>query len=90
MRRRRLVNKALSGSAVANACEVHAGPVSEAARRCKLSELMQAELKVRFARDIQAFKSAKNTLAVAELWVRNLKGGGCSRRFLGGIAPSAL
>lgn len=78
---RRLVNKALGGSAVANDYEVHAGAVSEAARRCKLSELMQAELEVRYARDIQAFKSAKNTLVVAELWVRYLKAGDVAGAF---------
>lgn len=78
---RRLVNKALGGSAVANDYEVHAGAVSEAARRCKLSELMQAELEVRYARDIQAFKPAKNTLAVAEQWVRYLKAGDVAGAF---------
>ena len=40
---RRLVNKALGGSAVANDYEVHAGAVSECARRCKLSELTDSD-----------------------------------------------
>jgi len=78
---RRLVNKALGGSAVTNDYEVHAGAVSEAARRCKLSELMQAELEVRYAREIQAFRPAKNTLAVAELWMRYLKAGDVAGAF---------
>ena len=78
---RRLVNNALGASAVANDYEVHAGAVSEAARRCTLSERMQAELDARYARDIQAFKAAKNTLAVAELWVRSLKAGDVAGAF---------
>lgn len=63
---RRLVNKSLGAQAVANDYEVHAGAVAEAARRCKLSELMQAELESRYVREIQAFKVAKSSLAVAE------------------------
>lgn len=78
---RRLVNKALGGSALANDYEVHAGAVSEAARRCKLSELMQAELEVRYLRDVQTFKSAKSALEVAELWVRYLKAGDVAGAF---------
>ena len=78
---RRLVNKALGGSAVANDYEVHAGAVSEAARRCKLSELMQAELDARYVREIQAFRSAKSALAVAELWIKYLKAGDVAGAF---------
>ncbi len=78
---RRLVNKALGGSAVVNDYEVHAGAVSEAARRCKLSELMQAELDARYAREIQTFKSAKSALAVAELWIKYLKAGDVAGAF---------
>ncbi|MBX9817749.1 MAG: DUF2325 domain-containing protein [Burkholderiaceae bacterium] len=78
---RRLVNKALGGSAVANDYEVHAGAVSEAARRCKLSELMQAELDARYAREIQTFKAAKNALALAELWIKYLKAGDVAGAF---------
>lgn len=78
---RRLVNKSLGASAMANDYEVHAGAVSEAARRCKLSELMQAELELRYAREIQAFKAAKSGLAVAELWVRYLKAGDVAGAF---------
>jgi len=78
---RRLVNKALGGNAVANDYEVHAGAVSEAARRCKLSELMQAELDARYAREIQMFKTAKSSLAVAELWIKYLKAGDVAGAF---------
>lgn len=78
---RRLVNKALGGSAVANDYEVHAGAVSECARRCKLSELMQAELDARYAREIQIFKAAKSALAVAELWIKYLKAGDVAGAF---------
>lgn len=78
---RRLVNKALGGSAVANDYEVHAGAVSEAARRCKLSELMQADLETRYLREIRAFKEAKSALAVAEMWVRYLRAGDVAGAF---------
>lgn len=78
---RRLVNKALGGSAMANDYEVHAGAVSEAARRCKLSELMQAELDARYVREIQTFRGAKSALAVAELWIKYLKAGDVAGAF---------
>jgi hypothetical protein len=78
---RRLVNKALGATAVANDYEVHAGAVSECARRCKLAELMQAELDTRYVREIQAFKAAKSTLAVAELWIAALKAGDVAGAF---------
>lgn len=78
---RRLVNKALGGGAVANDYEVHAGAVAECARRCKLSELMQAELDMRYASDIQVFKAAKSTLAVAELWIKSLNAGDVAGTF---------
>jgi hypothetical protein len=78
---RRLVNKALGATAVANDYEVHAGAVSECARRCKLAELMQAELDTRYVREIQAFKAAKSALAVAELWIAALKAGDVAGAF---------
>lgn len=78
---RRLVNKSLGAQAVANDYEVHAGAVAEAARRCKLSELMQAELESRYVREIHAFKAAKSSLAVAELWVNHLKAGDVAGAF---------
>ena len=78
---RRLVNKALGGSAVANDYEVHAGAVSECARRCKLAELMQAELDTRYLREILAFRVAKSALAVAELWIAALKAGDVAGAF---------
>jgi hypothetical protein len=82
---RRLVNKALAGSALANDYEVHAGAVSECARRSKLSELMQAELDARYAREIQAFKMAKSSLAVAELWIQHLRVGDVAGAFWAGL-----
>ena len=82
---RRLVNKALGASAVANDYEVHAGAVSECAHRSKLSELMQTELDMRYAREIQNFKSAKNALAVAELWIKHLRAGDVAGAFWAGL-----
>ena len=78
---RRIVNKALGGNALANDYEVHAGAVSECARRSKLSELMQAELDARYVREIQLFKTAKNILALAELWIQSLKAGDVAGAF---------
>ncbi|TAH11997.1 MAG: DUF2325 domain-containing protein [Curvibacter sp.] len=85
---RRMVNKALGGNVVANDYEVHAGAVSEAARRCKLSELMQAELNARYAREIQIFKAAKSSLAVAELWIKYLKAGDVAGAFWAALSHS--
>jgi len=78
---RRLVHKALGASALANDYELHAGAVSEAARRCKLSELMQAELENRYVREVIAFKCAKDAQTLAELWVRSLKAGDVAGAF---------
>ena len=82
---RRLVSKALGGNAVANDYEVHAGAVSECTRRGKLSELMQAELDARYTREIQTFKSAKSTLAVAELWIQYVGAGDVAGAFWAGL-----
>lgn len=78
---RRLLNKSLGANALANDYEIHAGAVSEAARRSKLAELMQADLEARYAREIQAFRAAKNSLAVADLWVRYLRAGDVAGAF---------
>lgn len=65
---RNLVNKALDGKAVADDYEVHVGAAAECTQRNRLSELLQKDLEARYARTIQAFKAAKNTKAVADLW----------------------
>jgi hypothetical protein len=82
---RRLVGKALGGNVVANDYEMHAGAVSECARRSKLSELMQSELDLRYAREIQVFKAAKDALALAELWIQYLRAGDVAGAFWAGI-----
>ncbi|APW42569.1 DUF2325 domain-containing protein [Rhodoferax saidenbachensis] len=78
---RRLVQKALGAGVVANDYEVHAGAVTECGRRCKLSELMQAELDARYVREIQVFRAAKSALAVAELWIKYVKAGDVAGAF---------
>ncbi|WP_222428769.1 DUF2325 domain-containing protein [Denitratisoma sp. DHT3] len=65
---RHLVNKALGGKAIADDYEVHVGAVAECTQRNRLSELLQKDLEARYARAIHAFKAAKNTKAVADLW----------------------
>lgn len=65
---RHLVNKALGGKAIADDYEVHVGAVAECTQRNRLSELLQKDLETRYARAIHAFKAAKNTKAVADLW----------------------
>ncbi|MDH4450881.1 MAG: DUF2325 domain-containing protein [Rhodoferax sp.] len=65
---RRLVNKALGGKAVADDYEVHVGAIAECIHRNRLSELMQHELERRYAREIKAYRLAKTTKAVADLW----------------------
>lgn len=78
---RRLVNKAVGGNALVSDYEVHAGAVSECGRRTRLSELMQADLETRYAREVLAFKAAKTTMELAELWVKHLKCGEVSGAF---------
>ena len=65
---RQLVNKALGGKAIADDYEVHVGAVAECTQRNRLSELLQKDLEVRYARSVQAFRAAKDTKAVADMW----------------------
>ncbi len=65
---RQLVNKALGGKAIADDYEVHVGAVAECTRRNPLSEVLQKELDARYAIRVQAFKIAKDTKAVADMW----------------------
>ena len=81
----RLTNRAFGASLMANDYEVHAGAVSECARRSKLSELMQNELDTRYAREITAFKLAKSPLALAELWIKHLRSGDVAGAFWAGL-----
>lgn len=72
---RRLVNKALEGVAFADDYEVHVGAVAECGRRSRLSELLQNELDRRFSRQVQQFRQAKTTRAVADLWAQAIRQG---------------
>lgn len=65
---RHLVNKALGGKVVADDYEVHVGAVAECGSRNRLSELLQTELEKRYSSKIQAYRAAKTTKAVAEMW----------------------
>ncbi len=78
---RRLVHKALGAKVVADDYEVHAGAVSECGRRCKLSELLQAELDTRYVREITAFRGCKSAMAVAQLWRQYLQAGDVAGAF---------
>lgn len=78
---RQLVNKALGGKAIADDYEVHVGAVAECTQRNRLSEMLQKDLEARFARAIQAFKVAKNTKAVADLWADAVRKGDVSGAF---------
>jgi hypothetical protein len=72
---RRLVNKALGAQAVADDYEVHVGAVAECGYRSRLSELLQAELDKRYSREVQALRSAKTSLAVADAWAQAVRQG---------------
>ena len=78
---RRLVNKALGGRALADDYEVHVGAVAECTHRNRLSELLQSELDTRYFRDIQSFKAAKTTKAVADLWAATANKGDVAGAF---------
>lgn len=70
---RRLVNKVCKGVAMADDYEVHVGAVSECMHRNRLSEALQSELDRRYALDVQRFKAAKTTHALAELWTHAMR-----------------
>ncbi|QJC57136.1 hypothetical protein HC248_02452 [Polaromonas vacuolata] len=66
---KRLINKALyQHKVLADDYELHLGAVAECTQRNRLSELMQTELDSRYIPEIQLFKAAKTTNAVAQLW----------------------
>ncbi len=78
---RNLINKALSGRAVADDYEIHVGAVAECAQRNRISELLHKELESRYAGTIQAFKVAKTSKAVADLWAEAVRKGEVSGSF---------
>lgn len=78
---RQLVNKALGGKAIADDYEVHVGAVAECTQRNRLSELLQKDLEVRYARSVQAFRAAKDTKAVADMWADAVHQGDVSGAF---------
>ena len=78
---RRLVNKALGAKALADDYEVHVGAVAECSHRNRLSELLQNEIDRRYAREIQHFKTAKTTKAVAALWTMAVRQGDAAGTF---------
>lgn len=72
---RQLVGKALVGKAVADDYEIHLGAVAECMKRNRLSEVLQKELESRYAGAVQAFRAAKDTQAVADMWAAAVRGG---------------
>lgn len=78
---RSLVTKALGGKTMADDHEIHVGTVAECTKRNRLSEWLQKELEVRHAKAIQAFKSAKTTQAVTDLWAQAVLTGDVSGAF---------
>lgn len=78
---RQLVNKALGGKAIADDYEVHVAAVAECTQRNRLSELLQKELESRYARTVQAFRVAKDTKTVADMWADAVKKGDVSGAF---------
>lgn len=78
---RQLVNKALGGKAMADDYEVHVGAVAECTQRNRLSEVLQKDLESRYASTIQAFRIAKDTKAVADLWAAAVRKGDVSGAF---------
>lgn len=85
---RRLVNKTLGRKALADDYEVHVGAVAECGHRNRLSELMQNELDKRYSREIQYFKVAKTTTAVADLWAKAVHQGDVAGAFWAALTHS--
>lgn len=65
---RNLANKALGGKVMTDDYEIHVGAVAECVHRNRLSELIQDELERRYEREIKAYRLAKTTKAVADMW----------------------
>ncbi|HEY0294633.1 MAG TPA: DUF2325 domain-containing protein [Bordetella sp.] len=78
---RSLVNKTLGGQAVAEDYEIHVGAVAECTHRNRLSKRLQDELDKRYAATVQAFHTAKTTVAVAEMWVAAIRQGDVAGAF---------
>lgn len=78
---RQLVNKALGGKAIADDYDVHLGAVAECAQRTRLSELLHKELEARYASVVQAFRGAKDTRAVADMWSAAVRRGDVAGAF---------
>jgi len=72
---RRVVGKALRGKAVAEDYDVHVGAVAECMHRNRMSELLQDVLDTRYSREVSAFKTAKTTQALSELWTLAVRRG---------------
>lgn len=83
---RRLVKKVCEGVAMADDYEVHVGAVSECMHRNRLSEALQNELDRRYALDVQRFKAAKTTHALAELWNHAMRKGDVAGAFWAALA----
>ena len=72
---RTLVNKTLGGQAQADDYEIHVGAVAECMRRNRLSKRLQDELDRRYAQPIQAFRSARTAVEIAEMWAAAIRQG---------------
>ncbi|WP_019938880.1 DUF2325 domain-containing protein [Bordetella sp. FB-8] len=78
---RTLVNKTLGGQAQADDYEIHVGAVAECMQRNRLSKRLQDELDRRYARDIQALRTAKTALDVAQRWTAAIRQGDVAGTF---------
>ena len=78
---RRLVNKTVDGLATADDYLVHVCAVSECAHRNQLSEHLHDELERLYLREVKAYRLAKTTQAVADLWATDVRQGDVSGAF---------
>jgi len=72
---RQLMNKSLDGKVIADDYDVHVCAVAKCTQRNRLSELLQKDLEARYASSIRAFRLAKDTSAVANLWAEAVRRG---------------
>jgi hypothetical protein len=72
---RRLVNKGVRGTALADDYEIHVGAIGECGARSRVSELLGEALDLRYSVVIHRFRDARDADAVLALWQHAVRAG---------------
>jgi hypothetical protein len=86
---RRLVNKGVRGTALADDYEIHVGAIGECGARSRVSELLGEALDLRYSVVIHRFRDARDADAVLALWQEAVRAGARGRRAVGRAHASA-